>query len=208
MTPDQSSRRCQWWWFLAVPCGLMLACLAVLATLFWPGGDLRALCSSVAVVANTQPRWRFHVNTGWLTLSAVRLGARFVEMPHEARVGLESVRGVEVGVYELDVAAGTHRGRILSAGDSAMESRGWERLAGVVQEHQVIAVYVPSKPAKSTAFKACIMVVDDRTLVVARVRGDFAAMAAFASEQLAAVTVEGGRDHPHPLTRLAANRNK
>jgi hypothetical protein len=116
---------------------------------------------------------RIALRVGWITTSLVRCGSRFIHMPPEPRAALDAVRGGEVGVYHLrEEPQSVDRGRILSQADRAMARRGWTRAVGVVQEHQLVAVYLPKSGISSKRVRACVAVLDGRDLVIVSARGN------------------------------------
>ncbi|MGH7967363.1 MAG: hypothetical protein ACREIC_01410, partial [Limisphaerales bacterium] len=64
------------------------------------------------------------------------------------------------------------RGVILDRADKAMTRRGWVRVVGVIQENQLVAVYLPRNGISSSRMKACVAVLDGRDLVVVSARGN------------------------------------
>lgn len=113
------------------------------------------------------------LRVGWLTTGLVRCGSRFFHMPPEPRAAIEAVHGVEVGVYKLrEEPRHFERGVILERADKAMTRRGWIRVVGVLQENQLVAVYLPRTGISSSRMRACVAVLDGRDLVVVAARGN------------------------------------
>jgi hypothetical protein len=100
-----------------------------------------------------------------------KLGTRFVELPPEAKTILGSVKNVECSVYEL-------RGRqenlaqLLKEADEAMEKHGCDRVVGVLDREQVVAVYVPRDVKSHRNMAMSVMVLTQRELICATARGD------------------------------------
>ena len=113
------------------------------------------------------------LRVGWLTTGLVRCGSRFFHMPPEPRAAIEAVHGAEVGVYKLrEEPRSVNRGVVLDRADKVMTRRGWVRVVGVVQENQLVAVYLPGKGLSTNRMKACVAVLDGRDLVVVSARGN------------------------------------
>ena len=113
------------------------------------------------------------VHVGWFTTTLVRNGSRFFNIPPEPRAALDALQGAEVGVYELqENPAFVDAPAIFKAADTAMKSRGWDRIVGVAQEHQLVAVYFPHGTVSLRGVKCCVLVLSGRNLVVGSVRGN------------------------------------
>ncbi len=125
------------------------------------------------------------LRVGWITTGLVRSGSRFFHMPPEPRAALEALHGVEVGVYNLrDEPAYVQRGAILVQADKAMAARGWVRVVGVVEEHDLVTVYMPRKGVSSTRMKVCVAVFSGRDLVVVSARGNLEPLRALVEQHL------------------------
>ena len=53
-----------------------------------------------------------------------------------------------------------------------MSRRGWDRLVGVVDSDQTVAVYVPARSGRELQLDACILVVNRENLIVVSGRTD------------------------------------
>src|SRR5690349_12373439 len=49
---------------------------------------------------------KINVHIGFFTTGLVRMGAQFFKLPADAQAGINSIRGAEVGVYDLQGTAG------------------------------------------------------------------------------------------------------
>ncbi len=118
------------------------------------------------------------LRVGFCTTALVRIVAQVLKLEPEAKAALQSVRGAEFGLYQLDgVAAGTQRGWILTQADKAMLRCGWQRAIGVINEHEMVAIYVPGKGLSTRNVKCALVVLQDRQLIVAGVRGNLKPLA-------------------------------
>jgi hypothetical protein len=178
-TPAPTPRSSHWFQRLALPLVLVsaLALLVVGVTGFFRlSRDARCLRNSLTgLTESAQVAWnkKIELSFGPLSFQVLRAGLSFAPLPPEARTALRAVRGAEVGIYKL--GAGSDRvdsGALLLAADSAMGSRGWDRIVGVTKEHEFVAVYVPRKPAGGAKLQACVAVLNRDQLVVAAGRSD------------------------------------
>jgi hypothetical protein len=119
---------------------------------------------------------------GRLTFSAANFGLSFVQsqdIPPEARMLLNSVKGAEVSVHQFDRGSGD-LSKILAAADRALEKRGCERLVGVINDRNLVAVYVPRKMRSAKDIRFSVLILNDENLVCASARGDVRAILDFA----------------------------
>ena len=165
--------------FLAVG-GLVLG----VASFFHQSSDTRGLRKTLTQAGDTE--WRQHIalNIGSVTLGLVRAGLSFAPLDPEARVALRTVRGVEVGIYELATGSKSpDRVAMLAAADRAMSSRGWERVVGVLDKGQMVGVYLPAQINSVHQVKACVVVSEGRQMVVVSARADLEPLQEFLRNQ-------------------------
>ena len=78
-----------------------------------------------------------------------------------------------MGVYKL---RGGHSQRshaaMLSAADKAMAERGWDRVVGVMNPREMVAIYLPAKAHSPRNVKVCLVVMNGKELVVASARSN------------------------------------
>ena len=148
------------------------------------GPDAAALRDSVAPTAAKGWHKQVEFGVGWFPLALARTGLRFAPLDPEARLALRAVRGADVAVYQRSSAdRSPDRGALLLAADQAMTKRGWDRMVGVVDRDDLVAVYVPRKTSSPRDLRACVLVLEPRQLVVV-----------------------SGRANLEPLLELARNR--
>jgi hypothetical protein len=119
---------------------------AGVASCFRLGADARAVRNELIKSSGVEWRQQIALNAGWLTLGAVRAGLSCVRLDPAARAALQSIHGAGVGIYQLP--AGTpppNRAAMLVSADSAMAARGWERVVGVIDARDLVAVYFPKE---------------------------------------------------------------
>ena len=151
--------------------GLFVALALGVTSYFRMSSDTRALRDGLIESSGTDWHRKIALNVGGLTLGVARTGLSFVHLDERARAALQTVRGVEVGTYELSKTEETpDRDAMLIAADKAMSARGWERVVGVMAEHELVAVYVPEKNTTLQRLNCCVMVFDGRQMVVASAR--------------------------------------
>jgi len=167
------ARRLWLWGILATPLLLLLLLGAGVASLFHLGSDVRALRNELIKSRGGEWRQQIALNAGRLTLYAVRVGLAGVRLDPGARAALQSIQTAGVGVYQL--ASGTpppDRAAMLAAADSAMTARGWERVVGVLDGHDLVAVYMPEKNVSVHHLKCCVLVFDGKEMVLVSVQGN------------------------------------
>jgi len=158
---------------LALVMGLPLLCAIEITGYFRLSSATRALRSSVMESVPGQWDKRIAVHLGSLTLDLVRFGSRFFKLPPEPRAAIDSLHGAEVGVYRLhDAPATVNYYTILAAADKSMSRRGWERIVGVAEGRQFVAVYAPHGIRTVGRLACCVLVLHEQDLVVASVRGN------------------------------------
>jgi len=137
-------------------------------------GDAGTLRDSLMESSTGDWDRRIEVNAGGFALNLARATVAFVDLDPDMRDALRAVRGAEVGVYELRRRAKRRvdRAAMLLAADKAMAARGWDRVVGVVDGDQLVAVYLPAQIRSPRDVKVCIGVLDNDQLVVAGARSN------------------------------------
>ncbi|HEV2434493.1 MAG TPA: hypothetical protein VG077_00700 [Verrucomicrobiae bacterium] len=169
----RSARRFWLWGLLATPLLLLLLVGTGVASCFYLGSDARALRDGLMKSSGIEWRQQIALNAGHLTLAAVRAGLSRAKLDPGARAALQSVRSAEVGVYQL--ASGTpppDRTAMLAAADSAMTVRGWARVVGVMEGHNLVAVYLPGNNISAHRVKCWVLVLDGKEMVLVSVQGN------------------------------------
>jgi hypothetical protein len=150
--------------------GLITSCLT---GCFKVSTDVGALRDSVMKAAHVEREERFEIGVGALTLNLARAGLAFVDLEPEARTALHAVRSAEVGLYKLRTEGQRlNYGAMLSAADKTMAERGWDRVVGVMNGHELVAIYVPGKTRSTRNVKVCLVTVNGRELIVASARSN------------------------------------
>jgi hypothetical protein len=151
---------------------------------FHLSSDTSTLRNSLIQSSGVEWRQRIALHAGGLTLSAVRAGLSFVKLDAGARTALQTVRGAEVGVYQLPSGAKSpDRAAMLASADAAMTARGWDRMVGVMDSSDLVAVYLPVKIASARRMKCCLMVFDGQEMVVVSARANLEPLLKYALTQ-------------------------
>jgi hypothetical protein len=158
---------------LAVLLALTFVIAVEVVSCFHLSSDARALRNSLIKSSGVEWRQQIALSAGGLPLCAIRAGLSFVRLDDGARAALQSVRGAEVGIYQLPSGAKSpERAALLAAADAAMMARGWDRVVGVMDGQDLVAVYLPGKIASSRRMKCCLMVFDGQEMVVVSARAN------------------------------------
>ena len=140
---------------------------------FKVSSDVGALRDSVMKSAAAQWDEKIEIGVGPITLYLARAGLAFVDLDPEARTALHAVRGAEVGVYKLrEGHEQLKRAVILSAADKAMGRRGWDRIVGVVNEGEFVAIYVRHDARSTRNVRVCLLTLNGEGMVVASARSN------------------------------------
>jgi hypothetical protein len=178
----------------------VLALLLVTATgCFRVSSETRALRDAALDNGAKGADEKIELALGRLTFAAANFGLGFVqtdEIPPEARLVLNSVKGAEVSVYKLRGFSGD-LSAIMNAADKALDKRGCERLVGVINDKTLVAVYVPKKMRSPKDIKFSVLVLNEHDLVCASARGDV--------QTLMDVAWDKAREHLPPPA-IAMNR--
>ncbi len=173
-----------WHFVLLLFLFLPVLCAIGIASYFHLSSSTQALRGAVMESVPGQWHKRFAINVGYMTLSLARFGSSFFNLPPEAKAGLQSLDHGEVGVYQLDgPMPPPDYSLILRTADKSMRRRGWERIVGVTQGSQFVAVYAPSI-VRLKNMSCCVAVLNDHDLVVVSARGDISPLFDIAQRHL------------------------
>jgi hypothetical protein len=137
------------------------------------GSDERALRNGLLKTADAPFVTKLEVNVGSCTVAVARTGLLFAHLERRARTALDCVRAGEVGIYQFkERDCRMDRSAMLAAADKVMDRRGWDRLVGVVNPRDFVAVYIQRKSFSASNLKVCVAVVDDGRLIVASARSN------------------------------------
>ena len=140
---------------------------------FKVSSDVGALRDSIMKAAPAEWEEQIEIGVGPLTLNLARAGLAFVDLEPEARTAFQAVRSAEVGVYNLrSERQPLDHAAMLSAADKTMADRGWDRVVGVMNRRELVAVYVPGQVRSTRNVKFCLVAVNGQELVVASARSN------------------------------------
>lgn len=135
--------------------------------------DTRALRNGLMKASGVEWQQNIGLNIGGTTLSLVRAGVSLAPLDAHARAAVQTVRGVEVGIYELTAGAKPPDcAAMLAAADTVLNARGWERVVGVLDGEELVSVYVPSEAIMARQVKCCVLVFDGQQMVLVSARAD------------------------------------
>jgi hypothetical protein len=72
---------------------------------------------------------------------------------------------------------------MLAAADSAMTTRGWDRVVGVMDGQDLVTVYLPAKNVSIHRLKCCVMVFDGEKMVLVSAQGNLEPLLKYALDQ-------------------------
>lgn len=160
------------WLFLGVFAAFALFVVALVLS-FLPAGEARAIRSAVASASDHKFDQKISFGVGWPVLGLGRLIAGFTDLNEDARAAFRSVRRADVSIQELqEPIRREDRQAMLAAADRAMDRRGWDRIVGVIEEDEVVGIYVPQGDASVKNLKIAVFVLEGREMVVVSARCD------------------------------------
>jgi len=173
--------------FVAISALLLVFVMAVVGItgVFRLSSPTAALRTSVMAAVPGPWDKTIALRVGWFTTGLIRAGSRCFQMPAEPRAAIDALHGAEVGVYKLerDPASADFK-TLFTTADQAMRRCGWDRIVGVVQDQQFVAVYFPHRKVSLRGVKCCVVVFHGRDLVVASASGNLEPLLELAEEHI------------------------
>jgi hypothetical protein len=160
------------WIVLAIPVVLALGLALGVASFLQQSTDTRALRECLLGKQQLAWRDRIVVNAGPVTFGVARLVSRFLDLPQEARAGVASLRGAEVGVFRGGIVSPEDRSAAMAKADETMVKRGWSRVVAVQNGRESVMVYVRDKGLGANTLVCCAVVCNERELVIVRVKSE------------------------------------
>lgn len=139
---------------------------------------------------------QIELGVGFFTVSLARFGTKFLELPPEAKLVMDAVDGAECSVYEIR-GDRPDSAKVLARADKSMEKRGFDRIVGVANRDQLVAVYVPRSMKSSHNMHVSVLVLDRKQLVCVKARGDL--------EPLVQLALEQAKQHLPSRPQVASN---
>jgi len=151
-------------------------CAAVLLLVTGTGcfrvsSETRALRDAALDSGFARAEEKIEFGVGFFTVGLAKLATHYIDIPPEARTALSSLKQAECAIYQVQQRRES-LASILMEADKAMESRGCERLVGVIQKRQLVAVYVPRDMNSAQDLKASVLVLDGKQLVCVTARAN------------------------------------
>jgi len=172
------------WARLPIACAVGLVSIS-LSGCFRVSSDVGALRDSVMKTVSAKQEKQIEIGIGPLTLNLARAGLSFVDLEPEVRKALHVVRSAEVGVYKLRYERQRpNHAAMLSAADKTMTERGWDRVVGVMNQRELVAIYLPAKASSTQNLKLCLLVMNGEEVVVASARSNLEPLMELASNRL------------------------
>jgi hypothetical protein len=191
-TPFPARRRSPWRWILITLGGLTTLAAVFFITLllsFRMGGEARALRQ--AVLAATPGEWapRFEFGVGrlpaWLARAGFHLAEGKLNLPPEARFGIDAFRSADIGVYRRHHASSQDSSStILAKVDSSMAAQDWESIVSVQDAQHNVRIFVPKNLSDLRATQACVFVMENDELVIVSARLNLEPLVELASSKL------------------------
>jgi hypothetical protein len=140
---------------------------------FKMSSDASALRDTVMKASAGKWDQEIEFGVGALAFKLAHAGLALVDLDPELRAALTAAHSADVGVYRLrDPRKNVDFTAAMSGADKAMTQRGWSRMVTVFKPHEWVAIYVPSDEGSLSDFKVCLVVLNDRELVVAAARSN------------------------------------
>jgi hypothetical protein len=183
--PDKLERFLRW----MIVCGMivvvLLASAVYVATgIFRSSSQMTRLATALGKSSACSWDKRISVKLGWFNCMAGRFGLSFVDMEPEAATALRALRGCEVAIYQSPDEHTADRAAMLASADSVMNQSGWERIVGVIDDDNLVGVYVQADAINLETVDCFVLVMEGQKLVLASVRIDVGPLAELTRAQL------------------------
>ncbi|MBI2948780.1 MAG: hypothetical protein HYY23_14165 [Verrucomicrobia bacterium] len=151
---------------------LSILCLG-LTGCFDVGSETQALRAGLVKSAGIELEPEIEIGIGAFTFYLAQAGLRFLDLDEEARIALNTLRSGDVGIYHVRGRTKTsNHSRVLASADKIMSARGWDRVVGVVNRHELVAVYSPQDSLSATDVRLSVVVLQGNKLVIVSARSN------------------------------------
>jgi hypothetical protein len=140
---------------------------------------------------------KIELGVGFFTVRLARFGSQFLELPPEAKLVMEAVSGAECSVYEIR-GGKPDSSEVLLRADKAMAKRGFDRIVGVADREDLVAVYIPRSMKSHRNMQVSVLVLNRTQLVCVKARGDL--------EPLMQIALDQANQHLPKKMRVASAR--
>jgi len=161
------------WWFMFAALAVLIALpIYAVSSLLHIRSSARIMpaVSLEAVAPSSDWRRQVEINIGPTSLGLARLVAAFADLDEMDDIACAALRGihhVQVSVYQARHPSTKNGRKSFLAGTSARVGESWQRVVGVLDGDDAVAVFIPSDLEASGAIEICVVVCSDDTLVVA-----------------------------------------
>ncbi len=191
-THSTARRGFRWRWLVLTIGGLTTLAAVFFITLllsFRMGGEARAVRHAVFAAAPGEWSPKIELGVGrlpaWIARTGFHLFESRLNLPPEARFGVDAFRSADVGVYQRRrSAASSSPGAMFADVDQAMDERDWEPVVAVQEGHQSVRVFVPKNVSNIRDAQACVFVLERDELVIVSARLNLEPLLELASSKL------------------------
>lgn len=142
-----------------------------IAGCFRVDSDARALRNQIDLLVGDSLDEQIEFRVGPVLSTIARFGLSFIDHPPELSVAMKSIDQVGVGIYILPSHVAQDTLKLLAKADQTMQARGWDRLVGVVQRDDTVAIYTPSTQS-GKKLKLQVMVIHQNSMVLVSAKGN------------------------------------
>lgn len=139
---------------------------------FRPSSEVRVLrrCVERTLATRLDAQVQFGVRP--FVFAVARLGCSLADAPPEVCLALRALHSGGVGVYRVPETADFAPATLIAKSNTVMAERGWDRLVGVVDGGNSVAVFVPKQTPAANSLSLCVLVCDGAQLITVTARGD------------------------------------
>ncbi len=154
----------------------LLACVmagVVIYRAFTAGPEMKSIRQEIFSELGIRCSGRMEVRAPSLLLGLGRVVTSFVDLPDEARMATQAVRGGDVGVYKLQQKlSGAERRQMVELASKALASHEWERVVTVLDGDDTVMIFTPAGDNSPRNFSAFVIVISGHDLVLVQGRAD------------------------------------
>jgi len=160
-------------------------CVSAVLGFIRPGGEVSSLRQGLEKNTPGGITPKVCVSVGGGACALTRLGMSFTPLPPEAKAAISAARGADVGVFEMSQpCARKDLRKVLVDADNRMRARGWDRVVGVMENTQLVAVYCPRKGMDLSHVRVCVLVLDNKDAVLVSARANLTPLQPMVCEAL------------------------
>lgn len=150
-----------------IPLILVLSLCVAVTGCFDVGRDTEILRSSLLKSLNRPYEKEFELGLGMFTFGLARAGLSFLPVDPEARQALSALRAADVAVYRIKAnEAPIDYAAMLAVADKAMAGHSSDRLLTVINNRELVVIYVPTRADSTRNLKVSLLVLNQRQVVI------------------------------------------